>query len=422
MNQTTSHQINENEPNTAEKPALKRSPYIRYSAIMFLFYFAISVTAYVSVYLEANGMNGTGIGTIMSISALIGAVTLPLWGLMSDKLRSPRTALVICLMINAILFVLVPVTLRVYIGPVLLSSVLITLSMGFRGPCNNLVIGWMVKESTMSGINYSSVRLWGSVGYSLMLILLSVIVPLWGINVIFFLCVALTGLLILMCYSVKEDKLSVQQRPTVKELRISRLFRNYYFMGYLGLIVAMVIYDAITMVYIPFLIKDVSADTALTGLVVGIRALFEMGIMLTIVFFKKRIALPYLLVAAGILFGIEHMLYPYAGNMRSILLISMISGVASGVYLGLGPSYVLSIVPPELNTTAQALCGSIMMATFIAGSFVGGVLMDRFGVRNLLFGCGLVIFGITALFVFSLYLGRRVLKVDTPPSVMKPIG
>ena len=399
----------------------RRSLYVRYALIMFLFYFTVSMTAYISVYLQEQGLSSTQIGTVVAISGIIAAVLLPLWGMLSDRLQSARTSFVICCASAAIAFLLVPATSKIFIGPVALSIIFLVINLAFRGPSNNLVVSWMARESTFNKINYSSVRLWGSIGFSAMLLLLSAIIPSTGTIVIFYLTAALTVVQITVCYTVKEDKIIDKKKVTLKELKVGRIFTNYYFMLYLALVVAMVIYDAITMTYMPFLITAIGANTASTGLIIGTRALFEMLIMLVVIFFKKRVPLTYLLIAAGVLFGIEHMLYPLSTAMLHIVLISMISGVASGVFLGLGPSYVLSIVPPELNNTAQTVWGSAMMGTLIVASFAGGILVDRIGIKRLLFGCGIVILAITACFALSLFLGMKVFRLKTPESVYKPI-
>lgn len=221
---------------------------------------------------------------------------------------------------------------------------------------------------------------------------------------------------------MKEDRESKKKKPTFKELNLGRLFKNYYFMTYLIMIVAMVMYDSITIIYIPFLIKEVGADPSQTGLAIGLRSLLEMVIMLSVVFFKikKRIPLPYLLLLAGLLFATEHMLYSTVASMQDILLISLISGAASGLYLGLGPSYVFSIVPAELNSTAQTLWGSVQMVTSIIGSFAGGFMIDRVGEKSMLFGCGIVILCISLFFGLSLLIGRKIFRHTTPRSVYIP--
>jgi predicted MFS family arabinose efflux permease len=406
---------------SAEEKKKKRSLYVRYALIMFLFYFTVSMTAYVTVYLEGNGYTGTQIGTIMALAGVIGAVTLPLWGMLSDRIRSARVTFVTVMVLSAGAFVLVPMTSLAMIGSLMISTVFIAIGMALRGPGNNLVIGWMVKESTYNNINYSSVRLWGSVGFASMLLLLSILVPAVGIDMIFYGTPVISAILVGACFLIREDRMKRENKVKFKDLKVGRIFKNFYFMMYLILVVGMVIYDAVTMTYMPFLIKSVGGNTDLTGLIIGMRAFTEMAIMLTIIFFKKRVPLPYLLIGAGMLFAVEHMLYPLAGQFVHIVLISVISGVASGVFLGIGPSYVLSIVPNEINNTAQTLWGSMMLAAVIAGSFAGGIIMDAVGIKSLLFGCGLIILAITVFFALTIVVGRRLFKLNTPESVYKPI-
>lgn len=163
----------------------KRSLYVRYSLIVFLFYFTVGTVAYLSTYLQEQGLTATEIGTYFSIASIIAAVMLPIWGVISDRIGSARNTFLICIAIMAVGYFFVPAVGKIYIGAVLLSPVLIIITRAFTGPGNNLVVGWMVKESTLHRLNYSSVRVWGSIGFTLMLFALSLVIPKTGINLIF---------------------------------------------------------------------------------------------------------------------------------------------------------------------------------------------------------------------------------------------
>ncbi len=398
----------------------KKSLYARYSAFTVFFYISLSLSNYISVYLNENGFTGTQIGAIMSVSSLAAAVSLPVWGIVSDKLGSARKTMAVCIAIYATFFFLVPRTLQTAVGPIFLGVIFIVVSRSFTGPCNHLAVGWTVRQTSLNGINYSSVRLWGSIGFAVMMMILSFVMPHTGTSVIFYLVPASAACVIVPFFSVKENTLE-EQKVRVKDLKPGRVLKNYYFMTYLVMVVGMVVYDSLTAVYMPFLVESVGASTTSTALILGVRCLFEMIAMLAAVRIKKRVPLPYLLIAAGAMITAEHMLYGSVGSLTGILLVTVLSGYANGTYLGLGPSYVYSIIPPELNNTAQTICGSVAMATAIAGSFIGGVLIDKIGVRDLFFGCGFMILAIIIFFTVSLVTGRKVFGGETPRSVFMPI-
>ncbi len=397
----------------------KRGIYARYSFFTVFFYISVSLSNYISVFLQEYGFTGTQIGAIISVSSVISAVSLPVWGIVSDKLGSARKTLVICMAAYASAFFLVPGALGAA-GLLLPGIIFIIISRSFTASCNNLAVGWTVKQTAFHGISYSSVRLWGSIGFAGMMTLLGFVMPHTGTNVIFYLTAATAAVSMASFFTIKEYK-----APEKKESRLSlkpgRILKNYYFITYLVMVVGLVLYDSLTAVYMPFLIKSIGAPTTSAALVMGVRCLFEMIAMLGAARLKKRFPLPCLLIAAGILSTAEHMLYGTAGSLAIILMISVMSGVSNGTFLGLGPSYVFSIVPSELNNTAQTLCGSVSMGTAILGSFAGGVLIDKIGVTSLFFGCGLVILFITIFFAASLAAGRRVTGAATPKSVYLPV-
>ena len=58
---------------------------------------SLAALGYLTVFLQDIGMDASQIGTITAVNSVVGMVASPFWGVVSDKLRSLRKTLLICL-------------------------------------------------------------------------------------------------------------------------------------------------------------------------------------------------------------------------------------------------------------------------------------------------------------------------------------
>ena len=135
-------------------------------------------------------------------------------------------------------------------------------------------------------------------------------------------------------------------------------------------------------------------------------------VMLLIARSKKLPPYPVMLVASGILVALEHFLYPVIGSLGGMLLATFIgSGLAGGMFYGIGANYVFKIVDHRAASTAMAILGLTKSLVAMLGSGVGGRIIDQFGVLTLTTGVGFISLTLTVLFALSCILGRFILKI-----------
>ena len=63
---------------------------------------------YYNVYLKAIGFDSTQIGLWGSVSSIVSMVTLPLWGVISDKTRSTKLTWIISMLVFVLCYALFP--------------------------------------------------------------------------------------------------------------------------------------------------------------------------------------------------------------------------------------------------------------------------------------------------------------------------
>lgn len=373
---------------------------IRFSAIEALYFAMAAVASYQTSYLMEVGLSGTQIGTASSLAALVGMAALPLWGILSDWRGSAQLAAVFCIAAMGILYLLLPFYGKLLHYNAIAFLLYLCVLFAFKQPANALLDGWAVGTLAPAGISYSTVRMWGSIGYAAASMLLSLLANLLtNTGQIFYFMVPLCVLFLLLSRSGTETRRQARRRQK-PNLRL--IVTNRRLLVYLIYCAGLHIYLAITLVFMAYILAYAHCKPSQLGFVIGFRAIMEIGAMIAAGKLQKKFRSSSILVLSGLLFGAEHLLYRFAGGLGSILAIMVLSGLAGGVFYSIGPDYLRSIVSPAVQNTAQSLNGVMMSLVSIVGTLAGGMVITRYGVQALTFACGCIILMLTLIFVLSL--------------------
>ncbi len=388
-----------------------------FSGVEFTYWFAAAASGYLTVFLQGRGMSSSEVGVIGAINSAVAILAAPFWGAISDKLRSIRKVLMLCLAVGAVLWAAVPLSSSIYLGPLALAMVLIPVGSFFRSPASSLKDSWVVQNANVHRLNYGSMRLWGSISYAIMAIGLSMILPSTGVECTFYIYGIATIPLLVLVWRIKDDGQKVKSL-SFREMQIGRLFKDYYFVTFLIFSVALNMPANTAMSFFPYLIDCVGGDTAQLGLVMGYKALLEIPVLILMVRMRRRFPFPVIIGMAAVMYVAESLLYSVASGMFSLVLISTFHGLGGGILIGAASNYIYGLTPDGLKATAQTVYGSMNSLAGIVGNLLGGYLMDTIGVRSFYCVAGLLILAALAFFTVSFPLGR-LLKKPLPAAAQR---
>lgn len=152
------------------------------------------VNPFLSRYLQSRGLNADQMGWVQSVQWLTAAAVPFLWGMLADSVHDRRMPLAGAILGAAGIFT------TLYLGHSFLALLVLTVlfAIFFRG-ITPMGTGLIFAYAESRGRDYSRIRLFGTAGYVVSMLLM--FVPLWvaGINAIFpcflvFAAAALTGL------------------------------------------------------------------------------------------------------------------------------------------------------------------------------------------------------------------------------------
>ena len=385
---------------------------------------------YYNVFLKEIGFSSQQIGLWASIGGVIAMVTLPIWGIISDKIRSPKKTYLISMVVYAAIYALMPTAGRMLALSSLPLYVLIVLYYLVKQPTHSLQDAWFVSTLTSRGVNYSVTRLWGSAGFAVVSIGIGMVVDFTGIDAVFYLAPLLILPLAILCLRFREEDYNTpeyraleqaereKQKAKAIKLQPWKLFKNYYFVTAFIMTIVLSIYTAITGSFYAYILEHAGVAAEKYWLISGYGAFVQVACMLFVNRYCRRASLPKLLIAAGIFAVAENVLYAVASNLFMMFIAGTVWGISMGINVTALPTYIYSLVPREYAATAQTFNGTVIMVLAIVGNLAGGYLIASIGIVQYNFGVAAVQAVLTALFALSIPFGRKVLKIPAPDSVV----
>ena len=374
-----------------------RQTRIKLLVIELLFWLCFSLFSYFSVYFQSLGFSASETGKITALNLIIGVITIPVWGLLSDKIRSAKKILIINLIGTSLFYCLIPAVANSFNG-ILIILMIVAISSVFRSPISTLVDNIVIKSCNKWGINYGFLMAIGCLGAAMTSIMLGITIPSIGAEKTFIFVPLIILLMLGVVIFTKEER---NNNNETKKVDIRITFKNYYFVTFLAFSLIVSIATQSNMTFSPYLLADIGVDGSKIGIVLGWQQIVQILILLNLKKLRQKYALYKMLIAAGISYSIVCFSFGIAHSFISILSLATFAGIGSGLLFACCNLYVFEIAESELVTTYQSLMNSTILLAGIFGNLVGGKLIDGIGIRHFYQSISLfVIFG-TLLYALS---------------------
>ena len=384
-----------------------------FSALEALFWAMVAPASYMVVFMNDQSFTNSQIGIALAFNNLSCLVSLPIWGMVADKLGKRKTLIILYfgLAISSVFT-------AIFTGSVPLTIALIFLVLVFRGSVASITDSWVIAEVNtpdMYGnrIHYGPIRSLGSIGYALagflfyfMFTTLHVDTRWSWLASTFF---AIPCIFLAMSYREQGAVSAAPRKPRKISMRLlqpGRLAKNYYFATFFVNYMLFNIPGYFGLSYIPQLLSSMGTAPVFVGVLGSIRALCEVPLLFCSKKIIQKMGYKGTLFVIGTALAVEQASYIFSQQMWQIILFQMLHGCINGLLLGAAVGYIFSLVPPELSATAQTFCGASCSAVTILGNLISGALIDHFGVRAIFIVSASSAVLAIALFAGSLLLGR----------------
>lgn len=316
------------------------------------------------------------VGQVTAIGAIATMITQLLWTAPADKAKNKGNVLAFSLVLLAI-----SSSLFVFVEQSIISLFAITILFYSCYMVHQPLIDSIVGESyEKTGKPFGFFRSFASLGYALTGLLFG-FVNHQSPKSFFYYVIALSLLSIIVAKFVPDSV----QRKTEKQ-KTERDFKNKNFILFLIFTLLLFIQTSMITTFFPVYYSEINNSIGVLSIAIGAGTFFEWGIMS---FFGKKIEQ----TSPKILFSIitfatllRSLSIYFIQNEYWILISIFLNGVVFAVLWSSVTPYLAKIFPAHQLTGAQGVWTIVAfgIAKFI-GSYLGGIIAETFGLRNLFF-------------------------------------
>ncbi|MCK4259385.1 MAG: MFS transporter [Halanaerobiales bacterium] len=359
----------------------------------FIFYMSFAVLAFRNVYLrEVLGMPGTEIGIINSIGKLVIFLTLPLWGVLVDLKKAQKRLLQLALFGSMVVFSFVGLA-----DHFLTVALMFGMFYFFQGPIVPVTDSIILTALKGKRQEYGKIRLFGSIGYLLVVTFIGQIFYRFGLNKIFvvYALVLFTTLMVSISFPVKGKGLKT---PKLTDLKL--LFRNRQLLYFFIFIFLIRVTLATHLTFFPVYFNQLAdGKIGLLGFALALWSLSEIPIFYGFDRFLRRFSYTSSFILGTSIFTLRWILQARVTLPIALLLVQSLHGLSSGLIVIASVTFVDEIVSKEFRTTGQTLLQTVNTSiSAIIGNIVGGYLFEKGG-APLLFN-SLAVTSVVALMFF----------------------
>lgn len=371
--------------------------------VYYFFYFTIvaGFLPFLPVYLRRIGISGVEIGALMAIGNLVMIFAQPLWGLVSDHFQAQVRVLRITLVGGMAVILLFPLTSNIW-----LLGMITVLYMLFQTPnvplSDGIALAYLRNHSDQG---FGSVRLWGSLGFSVAVLFMGYNFAGKGIQQIFYWVFALY--LVTLVTTLGLPKTPPQRRAKIGKLAWQML-KNPRFLTFVGFACLVQLTFNAYNTFFSIYFSALGGTSTMLGMAWMLSALSEIPVFYFGEVLRQRFGNLNLLRFAALVYGVRWLLYAVLDSPNQVLVSQLLQGISFGLFYLAAVNHIADIAPTGLTTTGQSLFAAITFGGGSAlGSMIGGLLYQYLGLTGMFRSLSVIIlFALIFNFLSTYLLGK----------------
>ncbi|HZJ57533.1 MAG TPA: MFS transporter [Clostridia bacterium] len=368
-------------------------------------------------YSQQIGFNNIEIGILYSTLGLIGIMSQPIFGYISDYFQSTRKVLMGSLTFGIGLSMLLPfvkdkMTVRI------IAMVYTVFMSSFMPLLDNWVASSCIGEQKG---NYGYIRLWGSVGYAIMAFVYGKLTMSIDVSNIYFSRGALFVIVFIFIYTFRhEDMLDKNEvmsdrhegileserkkdRPNIKGLFSNK---EYILFIIFAFVFSFPLNAAST--FFPSLLLEIGGTNATIGFAGSINAIVEIPFFLYTQKLGKRMGHKGLMFVGCVFMCMRMFGFIFAKSIPGLMVAYFFMAPYTSFFAPGMIYYIHSISPPNTQVVAQTIIQAFAMGSAgMIGNYLAGYFIDSYGIRAMYkYGTVICIAAVVFFFLSGWIIGR----------------
>ncbi|MCY9512720.1 MFS transporter [Paenibacillus apiarius] len=358
---------------------------------------------YLPLLLRERGFQSFEVGTLLMLGPFLAMFAQPVAGLLSDRMKAIR-----------------PLLLGLWLGKgiaaacLFLSTDRITAAVSLLVlyicflPAVSLLDTLTVKSATAVGQSYSSIRMWGSVGFTLTAIVMGQMFDLWGgVDSLFWMYVPIWGSLFVSMFLLQEPpQEAAGAEAAVNAAVLKKALSVPSLLLFLALIFIIAMPHRMNDALLSLHMNDLGASSVQVSWAWAVAGLSEVIGFAMMTRLMRRSRMLKLLTLVSALYAIRWLIYALVKEPWVVVALQGAHAITYAALWVLAIEFVVQLLPKQLAATGQALLGMVFLGLAgIAGGMSGGALQEAYGGQAMyLYG---FVCGLTGTVGFMLWLSRE---------------
>jgi len=378
----TTHEIKSASMST--QSAVGKLEAAKLKAFTFAVYLTTAVyVSYFPLYFEHLGYSKTEIGLLYAFGPFIGIAANLFWGILSDRLRTIKSILLIVLggqFASALIVQNVHTFASLFITMLAFNFFYMSIN-----PLNDSQLLIAAKQMKRS---YVSLRVWGSIGFSFSAVCVGMILSALGAGRTVLVAMCTIGITFLIGLNLR-DRTASKQKFQAKELLA--IIRSRQFLWFMLLVLLVSISHRVNETFLGIYMAELGADSSMVGLAWMVSALSEIPILFLLGKYGHKLKELPLLAFASAAYAVRFCLVAVSQVPLALIGTQLMHSISLGIFMVTAVRYLQQLIPDEYRASGQALYAVVWtgMAGFISGS-AGGAIYDACGAQTLYFSTALL--------------------------------
>ncbi|OIJ12766.1 MFS transporter [Anaerobacillus arseniciselenatis] len=346
-------------------------------ALLFFYFSAMTIIiSYLPVYFQESGLTGSQIGFLLAVGPLAAMIAQPFWGYMTDKYKTSKKVIIVCL--SGAIFSSVFLFQNLDFS---LLTLVIFVFFIFMAPVGGLGDSLAQKTANQLSITFGSIRMWGSIGFAVMSLVGGFLFTAIGIQYIYLPFILFLIITLVIGIRIKDIKTS--QKP-VNFKEALKLVQNKKLMMFFVIMMFITVTHRSSDSFLGIYIVERGGVESFIGWAWFIGVSAEALVFATsTLWFRRFHALTFIIIAA-ILYSIRWFLMAVIADPMLVLPLQVMHGLTFGIFYLSAFHYVTKIVPEQLQSTGHLLFYSFFFGlSGIIGSSLGGQIIEQSSAQHL---------------------------------------
>ncbi|ALX49075.1 MFS transporter [Lentibacillus amyloliquefaciens] len=330
------------------------------------------ILSFLPLYLEYKGLNGTEIGWVLAVGPLAAIIAQPFWGYMSDKYKTVKYVLLICisgLLVSSVVFFQMNSLIAILLAGFVFYF--------FTSPIGGLGDSLGQRRADDLNISFGTIRTWGSIGFAISSLVIGQILTAAGIEYMIWPYLFFGTIALIVTFKLTDVK--VESDP-VQLGDIKKLLGNKPFLLFLFFIMFITMTHRTSDSFIGLYIKQLGGNEGLVGVAWFIGVASEALVFALAGRWFRNYHTLIFIIFAGIVYSVRWFLYAAASDPLHIISLQFLHGITFGVFYLAALDYVTRLIPRLLQSTGHLMFYAVFFGiSGIIGSLLGGALIDSYG-------------------------------------------